>query len=42
MYLNLNNSNWNKIQLIKTKNKGYRSNDERNPHSWLIVDELIK
>ncbi|APG64172.1 hypothetical protein LPB136_01780 [Tenacibaculum todarodis] len=36
--------NNNKIELIKTVNKGYRSNGERNPHSWSIVDKksLIK
>ncbi|MGB1211083.1 MAG: hypothetical protein ACPG41_06645 [Lacinutrix venerupis] len=27
------------IQLIKTKNKGYRANGERHPHSWSIVNE---
>jgi len=28
-----------KIELIKTKNKGYRANGERHPHSWSIVNE---
>ena len=32
------------IEFIETENKGYRSNGERHPHSWAIVDkeELIK
>ncbi|PQJ82299.1 hypothetical protein [Polaribacter glomeratus] len=32
------------IELIETKNKGYRANGERHPHSWSIVDkeDLIK
>ena len=32
------------ISLIQTKNKGYRANGERHPHSWAIVDpiDLIK
>ncbi|MFD0796885.1 serine hydrolase domain-containing protein [Maribacter chungangensis] len=36
--------NWNQFELIETKNKGYRSNGERHPHSWSIVDanELMK
>lgn len=29
---------WKYTQLIETKNKGYRSNGERHPHSWSIVD----
>ena len=29
----------NNIELIKTKNRGYRANGERHPHSWSIVDE---
>lgn len=35
---------WQNIELIETKEMGYRSNGERNPHSWSIVDmdELIK
>ncbi|MDX6747060.1 hypothetical protein SHK09_09685 [Polaribacter sp. PL03] len=27
------------IKLINTKNRGYRANGERHPHSWSIVDE---
>lgn len=27
------------IELIETKNKGYRANGERHPHSWSIVNE---
>jgi hypothetical protein len=34
----LENKNWEKAELIQTKNKGYRSDGERNPHSWSIVD----
>ncbi len=32
------------IELIETENKGYRSNGERHPHSWAIVneDELVE
>ena len=32
------------VEYITTTNKGYRSNGERHPHSWAIVDqeELIK
>lgn len=34
---------WDNLQLIQTTNKGYRSNGQRHPHSWSIVDprELI-
>ncbi len=28
-----------KIELITTKNKGYRANGNRHPHSWSIVDQ---
>ena len=35
----LKNNNWKNITLIQTKNKGYRSNGERHPHSWSIVDQ---
>lgn len=28
-----------KAELIKTKNKGYRANGERNPHSWNLVNK---
>ncbi len=32
------------IEVIETKNRGYRANGERHPHSWAIVNEkdLIK
>jgi hypothetical protein len=35
---------YSKIELIETKNKGYRSNGQRHPHSWSIVDveELLE
>ncbi|WP_452218925.1 hypothetical protein [Lacinutrix undariae] len=29
----------NDVEFIKTKNKGYRENGERHPHSWSIVNE---
>lgn len=34
----LKNEKWNQFELIETENKGYRSNGERHPHSWSIVD----
>ncbi|MGJ8551046.1 hypothetical protein [Winogradskyella wichelsiae] len=34
----LKSSHFKAIQYIPTKNKGYRSNGERHPHSWSIVD----
>ena len=34
----LENKKWKNTTLIQTKNKGYRTNGERNPHSWSIVD----
>jgi hypothetical protein len=34
----LKNKNWENVELIQTKNKGYRTDGERNPHSWSIVD----
>ncbi|MEM9857467.1 MAG: hypothetical protein AAF843_08930 [Bacteroidota bacterium] len=36
--------NWQQLELIETKNKGYRTNGERHPHSWSIVDrqELVE
>ncbi len=41
---NLNSEHWDKFELIETENKGFRTNGERHPHSWTIVDvlELIK
>lgn len=40
----LNDKNWQNVSLIETQNKGYRSNGDRHPHSWSIVDvdDLIK
>lgn len=29
---------WSQLELIETENKGNRSNGERHPHSWSIVD----
>jgi pimeloyl-ACP methyl ester carboxylesterase len=39
----LKSKGWHAAELIETKNKGYRANGERHPHSWSIVDieELI-
>lgn len=34
----LNDKGWKNVQLIQTKNKGYRINGERHPHSWSIID----
>ncbi|NRB61868.1 MAG: beta-lactamase family protein [Saprospiraceae bacterium] len=34
----LENKNWERVELIETENKGYRSNGDRHPHSWSIVD----
>lgn len=35
---------WEQTELIQTKNKGYRANGDRHPHSWSIVDvdELLQ
>ncbi len=40
---NLEKAKWTKFELIETENKGYRSNGDRHPHSWSIVDveELV-
>ncbi|GGD23197.1 hypothetical protein [Flavobacterium orientale] len=40
----LKKQNFKKTELIKTTNKGYRSNGNRHPHSWSIVDanDLVK
>jgi len=39
----LNDSKFESVEYIATKNKGYRANGERHPHSWAIVavDDLI-
>lgn len=39
LYKVLKINNWNNVNLIETKNKGYRANGERHPHSWSIVDK---
>lgn len=43
LYGLLKESNWDGVELIESKNKGYRSNGDRNPHSWSIinVDNLL-
>lgn len=40
----LKKQNFDKTKLIKTKNRGFRANRNRHPHSWSIVDEndLVK
>ncbi|WP_452230041.1 hypothetical protein [Lacinutrix sp. MEBiC02404] len=35
----LKNAGFKHIQYIPTENKGYRSNGERHPHSWSIIDK---
>ncbi|QRM90360.1 hypothetical protein FG167_14310 [Lacinutrix sp. WUR7] len=35
----LQNSGFNQVTYIPTENKGYRSNGERHPHSWSIIDK---
>ena len=39
MYKSLLNLGYKNIEYIETKNKGYRANGDRAPHSWSIVDE---
>ena len=34
----LKSKNWQNISLIQTTGKGFRSNGDRHPHSWSIVD----
>jgi len=40
----LKDKNWKNIELIQTKNQGFRSNGDRHPHSWSIVntDDLLQ
>ena len=39
IYNNLKIKGLKKIELINTKNKGYRADGTRHPHSWAIVDK---
>lgn len=39
LYNDLKNNGFKKIELINTKNKGYRADGTRHPHSWAIVDK---
>lgn len=39
LYNDLKIKGFKKIELINTKNKGYRANGARHPHSWSIVDK---
>ncbi|KIX22484.1 hypothetical protein SY27_01155 [Flavobacterium sp. 316] len=43
-YKELKQGEFKKVSLVLTKNKGYRKNGDRHPHSWSIVDKdnLIK
>lgn len=43
LYALLKANNWKGVELIESKNKGCRSNGDRNPHSWSIinVDNLL-
>ncbi|KGL63502.1 alpha/beta hydrolase [Polaribacter sp. Hel1_85] len=34
----LTDNNWDYVELIQTKDKGFQNDGERNPHSWSIVD----
>jgi hypothetical protein len=34
----LKNYEFENVEYIPTENKGYRSNGERHPHSWSIID----
>jgi len=34
----LRNAGFAQVELIETRNKGYRANGDRHPHSWSIVD----
>ena len=38
MYKSLHKLGYKNIEYIETQNKGYRSNGQRSPHSWSIVD----
>ena len=39
LYNDLKIKGFQKIELINTKNKGYRADGTRHPHSWAIVDK---
>ena len=39
LHNDLINNDFNHVDLINTKNKGYRANGTRHPHSWSIVDK---
>ncbi|CAL2104393.1 Abhydrolase_3 domain-containing protein [Tenacibaculum sp. 190130A14a] len=43
LYYRLQREGWMNVALIETSEKGYRSNGDRNPHSWSIVevDDLL-
>lgn len=44
LYEKLKQQGFSNVELIETKNKGYRANGDRHPHSWSIIDKenLIK
>lgn len=35
----LKKSDFKQVEYIATKNKGYRANGDRHPHSWSIVNK---
>lgn len=39
LYESLKRKGFENVEYIPTKNKGYRANGERHPHSWTIVDK---
>ena len=39
LYEKLNELKFDNVEYIPTKNKGYRANGERQPHSWSIVNK---
>ncbi len=39
MYEELRAKDWAQLELVETVDRGYRSNGERHPHSWSIVDK---
>lgn len=43
-YKAMQEQGWQNVKLFQTKDKGYRSNGDKHPHSWSIVDvnQLIK
>lgn len=40
LYEILSENDYKKVEFITTKDKGYRANGDRNPHSWSIIDKV--